>query len=94
MTKVSKRPPIHMIDEEANVLADLAMSNQSRHPVTTALLLDEIVRAQVHRADKIAPDVVTMGAIVESSTRRAAPREPSSWSIRAKPIPKRVASRS
>lgn len=65
MSKAKKRPPIHMIQEEADLLADLAMSNQSRHPVTTALLLEEIVRATVHRADKIAPDVVTMGSTVE-----------------------------
>lgn len=65
MTKATRRPAIHMIDEEADALAEQAMSNQERHPVATALLLEEIVRASVHRPGKIPPDVVTMGATVE-----------------------------
>lgn len=65
MPQARKRPPIHMIQEEADVLADLAMGNQSRHPVTTTLLLEEIVRATVHRADRIGSDIVTMGSTVE-----------------------------
>jgi regulator of nucleoside diphosphate kinase len=54
-----------MVDTEADALAEIAMSNQARHPVTAALLLAEIDRATLHRADTIPADVVTMGAIVE-----------------------------
>lgn len=64
MKKSSKRPQIHMIDVEADALADLAMSNESRHPLTTELLLDEIMRAKIYPAHKIPSDVVTMGSIV------------------------------
>lgn len=70
-----RRPQIHMIDAEADILSDLALGNQSRHPVTSALLLDEIVRAKVYPASKIPSDVVTMGATVEFlDAARGAPR--------------------
>lgn len=65
MNVARKRPPIHMIESEADFLADLAMNNQSRHPVATALLLNEVSRAKVYRAEKIPADVVTMGSVVE-----------------------------
>jgi regulator of nucleoside diphosphate kinase len=65
MTKASKRPPIHMIEEEADALADLAILNQARHPMTTQLLLEEIYRARIYPASKVPRDVVTMGAVVD-----------------------------
>lgn len=65
MKKAIKRPPIHMIEEEADALADLAMRNRAAHPMTTELLLEEIYRARVSPASKVPCDVVTMGSIVE-----------------------------
>lgn len=65
MKAASKRPPIHMIEDEADALADLAMTNQNRYPAATALLLEEICRAKVYPLTKIPLDVVTMGAVVE-----------------------------
>jgi regulator of nucleoside diphosphate kinase len=63
--KAGKRPPIHMIDEEAETLAEIALNVESRLPEVSQLLLDEITRAKVHRPERIPPDVVTMHATVE-----------------------------
>ena len=64
-TKTTRRPPIHMIDSEADALTSLALNAQGRMPQVSEQLLDEIARATIHKADKIAPDVVTMHATVE-----------------------------
>lgn len=63
--KAAARPPIRMIDTEADALADLAMNAQERHPLVSKLLLGEIERATIQKADRIPPDVVTMHATVE-----------------------------
>jgi regulator of nucleoside diphosphate kinase len=60
-----KRPPVHMIDTQADTLADLAIGAQDRLPQVGALLLEEISRARTHSADRIPGDVVTMNAHVE-----------------------------
>ncbi|MBO9622067.1 MAG: nucleoside diphosphate kinase regulator [Sphingomonas sp.] len=59
------RPPIDMIDTEAEKLADLALGAEERAPQVSALLLDEIERATLHSAETIPPEVVTMGSRVE-----------------------------
>ncbi|PAL19456.1 nucleoside diphosphate kinase regulator [Sphingopyxis sp. GW247-27LB] len=61
----AKRPPIHMIDTEADTLTDLALAQQERSPVVSELLIEEINRAKIHPANKIPADVVTMHAQVE-----------------------------
>ena len=63
-TKASRRPPIHMIDTEADALTDLAMAARGRLPQVCDLLLDEIARATVHPVERIAANVVTMHATV------------------------------
>lgn len=63
--KAASRPPIHMIDAEAETLADLALSVERRMPAVSALLLREAERARLHRAADIPADVVTMGSVVE-----------------------------
>ena len=63
--KAAKRPPIHMIDSEADMIADLAYNAEARLPQVSALLIEEIDRAKICAADKIPADVVTMGATVE-----------------------------
>lgn len=66
MTKrnAAKRPPIHMIDSEADTLTDLAIARQERTPQVSDLLLEEIGRAKIYVAAKIPADVVTMGSTV------------------------------
>ena len=63
--KAAKRPPIHMIDSQADMIADLAYNAEARLPQVSALLIEEIDRAKIYAADKIPADVVTMGATVE-----------------------------
>jgi regulator of nucleoside diphosphate kinase len=62
--KAATRPAIHMIDSEADALADLAIQVEERLPQVSRLLLDEIARATMHRADRIPADVVTMMSTV------------------------------
>jgi len=59
------RPPIHMIDTEADALTALAIGAEERLPQVSAMLLEEIARADIHPAGEIPADVVTMHASVE-----------------------------
>lgn len=59
------RPQIHMIDEEAYKLSDLALRVEDRFPQVSDLLIRETNRAKLHSAASIPPDVVTMGSFVE-----------------------------
>lgn len=63
-SKASRRPPIHMIDTEADALANLAVAAEERLPQVSALLLTEIDRARLHSARNVPADVVTMHATV------------------------------
>jgi len=60
--KAGKRPAIHMIDSEAESLANLAMAVEDRLPQVSEMLISEINRAILHTAGRIPPDVVTMHA--------------------------------
>ena len=63
-TVATKRPPIQMLESEAERLTDLAISVQDRLPEVSALLIQEIGRAKMHGADRIPADVVTMHSTV------------------------------
>jgi len=54
-----------MIDAEADRLTNLAIGAEDRFPEVSELLLGEISRAAIHKAERIAPDVVTMMSTVE-----------------------------
>lgn len=45
------RPPIHLLATESDLIADLALSAEQRHPVVAAMLLEEIERAELHQDD-------------------------------------------
>lgn len=49
------RPPLHLLASESDLIADLALSAEQRHPVVAAMLLGEIDRAELHQADDM-PD--------------------------------------
>ena len=49
------RPPIHLLASESDLIADLALSAEQRHPVVAAMLLGEIERAELHQTDDM-PD--------------------------------------
>lgn len=59
------RPPLHMLETEADAISDLASAAEERLPQVAALLLEEVSRATVHGPDDMPHDVVTMGASVE-----------------------------
>ncbi|MDR2856934.1 MAG: nucleoside diphosphate kinase regulator [Novosphingobium sp.] len=59
------RPPIHMIEEEADKLSDLALSIEDRLPQVSELLIRETSRASLHSAASLPADVVAMGSFVE-----------------------------
>lgn len=58
-------PPLHMIDSEYDLIADLALQVQTRQPQLTRRLMDELDRATIHHADDLPPGVVTLGAQVD-----------------------------
>lgn len=62
--KARRRPPIHMVDSEADAITNLAIGAAKRLPQVSELLLDEIGRATIHSAARIPGDVVTMHAMV------------------------------
>ena len=64
-TSSAEKPPIHLIDEEYDVIADLALSIEPRSPALSRLLLDEIERAEIHERGALPADVVTIGSTVE-----------------------------
>ena len=64
-TPSADKPPIHLIDEDYDVIADLALSIERRSPALSKLLLDEINRAEIHPRDALPPGVVTIGSEVE-----------------------------
>ena len=63
--KAPRRPPIHMIDTEAEALTNLALSVEDRLPQVSDMLIDEIARATTHKAQRIPADVVVMLSTVE-----------------------------
>lgn len=60
----AKRPPIHMLESEAERLSNLALRVEDDLPQVSALLLEEIGRARLHRPGKIDANVVTINATV------------------------------
>ena len=58
------RPPIHLLAREADILSDLALQAEQRHPVVAAMLLAEIERAELHDQDTLPADVVSLGSTV------------------------------
>lgn len=63
-TVTAARPMIHLIDSEADALANLALEAEDDLPQVCELLLEEIGRARLHRAATIPADVVTMHSTV------------------------------
>lgn len=58
------RPPIHLLADESDMVADLALQSEHRYPVVAAMLLEEIERAQLHEAETLPETAVTLGAEV------------------------------
>ena len=63
-TSKRTRPPVHMLEDEAEKLTNLALNVEERLPQVSELLLSEIERATLHKAGRIGSDVVTMNSTV------------------------------
>lgn len=63
--KAVRKPPVHMIDSEADALTDLAIGVEKRMPQVSELLLREIGRATIHKERHVPRDVVTMNSEVD-----------------------------
>lgn len=58
-------PPIHLIDAEYDLIADLALGMEQRSPALAKMLLDEIDRAEIHAPGALPPGIVSIGSEVE-----------------------------
>lgn len=56
------RPPIHLIDSEAETLANLALAAGPDHEAAS-MLLTEIERAETHTAETLPAGVISMGSV-------------------------------
>lgn len=61
----SRKPPIHISEDDYDIIADLALGIEARSPAVSRLLLDEINRAKVHAPGKLPKNVVSLGSEVE-----------------------------
>lgn len=59
------RPPIHLLTTESDLVANLALQAEHRNPVVAAMLLEEIERAELHEAETLPGEVVTLGSEVD-----------------------------
>ena len=68
------KPAIMMIDTEADLLADLAMSLEASAPRLAALLMEEVYRAEIVAPGALPDETARLGSTVEflnESTGRA-----------------------
>lgn len=65
------RPVIHMIDKECEEIEGLAMTMESRNPKVAELLYGELGRAELHPANEMPPNTVTMNCKVEVLDERS-----------------------
>ena len=59
------RPPIHLLATESDMVANLALQTEHRHPVVAAMLLEEIERAELHDPNTLPKTAVTIGSQVD-----------------------------
>ena len=61
----TKRPPVRLIDTEAERLTAIALNASGSAMQAGELLIDEIGRASTFKADRIPSDVITMNSMIE-----------------------------
>lgn len=66
-----ERPPIHVLAQESDLVADLALRVEHRQPVVAAMLLEEIERAELHEPDTMPADAVRLGSWISFMDERA-----------------------
>jgi regulator of nucleoside diphosphate kinase len=60
--RASRRPPIHALASESDLIARLALRAEHANPVVAAMLLEEIDRAELH-----APETMPTGRVMLNS---------------------------
>ena len=63
-TAAAKAPAIHISEADYQVIEQLAMKMEAQTPELSRLILEEIDRAEVHAAQDMPGDVVTIGSEV------------------------------
>jgi regulator of nucleoside diphosphate kinase len=66
-----ERPPIHVLAQESDLVAGLALTVEHRQPVVAAMLLEEIERAEMHDPDTMPADAVRLGSGISFREERA-----------------------
>jgi regulator of nucleoside diphosphate kinase len=66
-----ERPPIHVLAEESDLVANLALRVEHRQPVVAAMLLEEIERAEMHEPGTMPADAVRLGSGISFLDERA-----------------------
>jgi regulator of nucleoside diphosphate kinase len=65
ISATSGKPPIHLIDSEYDIIADLALGIERQAPELAKMLLDEIDRAEIHAPGTLPAEVVRLGSEVK-----------------------------
>jgi len=60
-----RRPPIHLLASESDMVGSLALQVEHRHPVVAAMLLEEIERAELHELETLPDTAITIGSEVD-----------------------------
>lgn len=61
----AEKPPISLVDAEADLLGDLALVLEPQSPELAQLIFDEVDRAKIVPARSISPAIVRIGSEVE-----------------------------
>jgi len=59
-----ERPPIHLLASESDLVAGLALRSERSQPVVTAMLLEEIERAELHESETMPPGHARLNSCV------------------------------
>ena len=59
------RPQINILASESDIVGDLALRAENRHPVVAAMLLEEIERADLHEPHTLPPGAIRLGSEIE-----------------------------
>jgi regulator of nucleoside diphosphate kinase len=70
-TPERERPPIHVLAQESDIVANLALKVEHRQPLVAAMLLEEIERAELHDPDTMPADAVRLGSAITFMDERA-----------------------
>jgi regulator of nucleoside diphosphate kinase len=67
----ARRPPVHLLESEYDMVAGLALQSQHRSPAIAAMLFEELDRATLHEPSGLPRDVITLGSTVEFVDERS-----------------------